>query len=475
MTNENLQGDSTPVEIVSEAGIETPVAESILTLPAVQADDGMLKAIIERAQRPVQTPQPFNIYKVPQIEPKSFPDLNIAGGIKGTIANVRHLLRSYGITVRYNVITKKLLISVPGSRGASDNFDNSAMTQLISLAALNSVSSSQLPSFVAVIGDRNQFNPVADWISSKPWDGKDRLDDICDTLTHREDFPRELKQQLIHRWLISAVAAVLKPSDFRARGVLTLQGPQSSGKTSWISSLVPDQILRESVVKLDHHLDASSKDSLILAVSHWIVEIGELDSSFKKDVARLKGFLTGTSDKVRLPYARTASEYPRRTVFAATVNETEFLVDPTGNTRWWTIPVTHVNFKHGIDMQQVFAQMAVDFHRGEQWWLTKAEEECLESMNKEHRSVSVIRERVLQAIDLKRVNEEKLPAMSTIELMLHAGIKSPTNAQCKECTGILREYLGASKKINGIQKWRIPLREVKLTDVTPGCDDDSML
>lgn len=474
MTNENLQGDSTSAEIASETGIQTPVPDPVLPPPLVTENDAMLKEVIARAQRPAQSAVPFNIYRVPQIDPKSFPDLNVSGGIKGTIANVRHLLRSYGITVRYNVITKKLLISVPGSRGTSDNFDNSAMTQLISLAALNSVSSSQLPSFVAVIGDRNQFNPVADWINSKPWDGVDRLDDICDTLTHREDFPKELKQQLLHRWLISAVAAVLKPSDFRARGVLTLQGSQSQGKTAWISALVPDEILRESVVKLDLHLDPSNKDSLLLAVSHWIVEIGELDGSFKKDIARLKGFLTGTSDKVRLPYARTASEYPRRTVFAATVNETEFLVDPTGNTRWWTIPVTQVNFNHGIDMQQVFAQMAVDFHRGEQWWLTKAEEERLESMNKEHRSVSVIRERVLQAIDLKRVNEEKLPAMSTIELMERAGIKSPTNAQCKECTGILREYLGGSKKINGIQKWRIPLREEHLTEVTPGCDDDDM-
>ena len=474
MQNIDLQGDVTPAEIASEASVQMPEADPISTPPVVQADESAIKEIIERAQPPAQSPQSFNIYKVPQIDPRSFPDLNQAGSAKGTIANVRHLLRSYGITVRYNVITKKLLISVPGSRGASDNFDNSAMTQLISLAALNSVSNTQLPSFVAVIGDRNQFNPVADWINSKPWDGVDRLDFICDTLTHREGFPDVLKQQLIHRWLISAVAAALMPSGFRSRGVLTLQGPQSSGKTTWISSLVPDQILRESVVKLDHHLDASNKDSIIAAVSHWIVEIGELDSSFKKDIARLKGFLTGGSDKVRLPYARSASEYPRRTVFTATVNENEFLVDPTGNTRWWTIPVTHVNFNHGIDMQQVFAQMAVDFHKGEPWWLTQAEEECLEKMNKEHRSVSVIRERVLQAIDLDRVNEEKLPAMSTIELMERAGIKSPTNAQCKECTGILREYLGASKKINGIQKWRIPLREVNLTDVTPGGDDDSM-
>lgn len=81
----------------------------------------------------------------------------------------------------------------------------------------------------------------------------------------------------------SAVAAALKPTGFKARGVLTLQGSQSIGKTSWISALMPDQVLREICIKLDHHLDASNKDSLITAVSHWIVEIGELDSSFKKD------------------------------------------------------------------------------------------------------------------------------------------------------------------------------------------------
>jgi predicted P-loop ATPase len=111
----------------------------------------------------------------------------------------------------------------------------------------------------------------------------DRLQAFYDTLIHREDFPAPLKEVLLYRWLISAIAAVLKPSAFRARGVLTLQGPQSIGKTAWINSLVSDPLLREMVIKLDHHLDAGNKDSILTAVSHWIVEIGELDSSFKKD------------------------------------------------------------------------------------------------------------------------------------------------------------------------------------------------
>ena len=62
-----------------------------------------------------------------------------------------------------------------------------------------------------------------------------------------------------------------------------------------------DPILRDAVIKLDHHLDTGNKDSQITAICHWIVEIGELDSSFRKDIARLKGFITSDRDKVRKP------------------------------------------------------------------------------------------------------------------------------------------------------------------------------
>ena len=36
--------------------------------------------------------------------------------------------------------------------------------------------------------------------------------------------------------------------------------------------------------------------------------------------------------------------------------------------------VIAINFEHGIDMQQLFAQLAVDLEKGEQWWLTPEEE-----------------------------------------------------------------------------------------------------
>src|SRR6185369_10901281 len=176
-----------------------------------------------------------------------------------------------------------------------------------------------------------------------------------------------LKKMLMLRWMISAVAAALMPQGFYCRGILTLQGPQSIGKTSWIRALISEPMLRERILKLDHHLDASNKDTLITAVTHWIVEIGELDSSLKKDVARLKGFITSDRDKIRRPYARSDSEYQRRTVFCASVNDHAFLVDATGNTRFWTIPVTSINYVHEIDMQQLWVQVAMLFQNGEPW------------------------------------------------------------------------------------------------------------
>lgn len=414
------------------------------------------------------------------LEPALFPNppRNGSNLLPATIQNVLYLLKAYGIIVRYDVIKKKLHITIPGYSGSPDNADNVAMAHIISLANLNCMAIGQIPSFVEVLADRHQINPVADWITCKPWDGEDRLQAFYNTLIEREDYPEPLKQVLMHRWAVSAVAAAFKPSGFRARGILTLQGPQSIGKSAWVNALVPDPILREQLVKLDQHLDAGNKDSILTAISHWIVEIGELDGAFKKDIARLKGFLTGDRDKIRRPYGRTDSEYPRRTVFCATVNDEHFLVDATGNTRWWTIPVTRVDYSHNIDMQQLFAQVLVDFKKGAEWWLTKAEEGCLESFNQSHRSISAIRERILDAIDPDKAKDDKLPAMTPTALLNCIGIKSPTNGQCKECGMVLREVLGEPKRIRGQNKWRIPFINKEFYSIpaescVPVDDDDA--
>ncbi len=375
---------------------------------------------------------------------------------KCTIESVQYLLDAYGITVQYDVISKETLIHIPGVSGITENSANTAVEYINSLASLNDMPIGQVPRYVSVIADRNPVNPVANWISSKPWDGEDRIPVLCDTLTTREDFPGDFKSVLVRKWGISAVAAATLPSGFHARGILTFQGSQGIGKTSWFRSLVPEGILRDKVILTGHHLDPPNKDSLTTAIKYWLTELGEVDSSMKKEFARLKGTITQDKDTVRRPYARTNSEYPRRTVFCASVNEENFLIDSTGNSRFWVIPVVEIVYQHNIDMQQVFAQLYDELKQGATWWLTPDEDRLLDELNQAHKSVSVIEERVLSILN-DDLATDKWKYMSASEVLQVAGIRSPTNPQARECGGVLRVKYGQPKKINGIMKWRVPI------------------
>jgi hypothetical protein len=430
-------------EPVAEGDIET------LTVPVDRVRQGVNLGKISRTSR--------------RLETSEFPDAptKTASYLPTTIENLEHILKCSGITVRYNLIKKKIEINIPQFEGTVDNRDNSTLTSIVSLASLHGLAVSQIPAYVEAIGDRNAYNPVKDWIMSVPWDGIDRMEEFCGTVVARDGFSTSLKNTLIQRWMLSLVAAALSDQGFHARGVLTLQGGQGIGKTTWGMKLVSNVAMRDEFVKLGHHLDGSNKDSVLAAITHWIVEIGELDSSFRKDVARLKSFLTSNSDKVRRPYAKAESEYGRRTVFFATVNQHNFLVDETGNSRFWTIPVESLNYTHSINMQQVYAQLAVDYAGGAQWWLSVAEEALLSESNLSHRSVNSIRDIVLDAIDLTLVGNPTNEYLTAGELLRRLGVTVPNNSQSRDCGAVLREVCGEPRRIQGRDKWRVPLRNAE--------------
>lgn len=442
-----------------DASAKRPIRSIKAPKPGKRKKQGKKKKAVVLFEGKIATPIP----------PDNFPDKTQDSRGRptplATIPNLEFLLRYYGIEVWYDVIGKKIVMNVPNLKGCPDNADAAAWATIISLIKLNKMPSSHASEFIVAVANSHLYNPVADWILSKPWDGESRLELFFNTLSVKGDYPLPLRNILLRRWLISAVAAAIKPSGFGSRGVLVLQGPQSIGKTRWIMNLVPNQVLQEQFVKIDHHLDASDKDSKLTALRHWIVEIGELDSSFKKDVARLKGFITGTKDKIRVPYGKADSEYSRRTVFCATVNRDEFLVDDTGNTRWWTIAVISIDYDHAIDMQQVFAEAHTLFLEGEQWWLTKKEEELLESRNADHQATTAIADRIMANMDFtKKASWKNAPLLNGTEILQVLGIQHPINAQVKECGAVMKQHIGDRKKSNGRSGWRVEF--IKQPDIT---------
>lgn len=324
-----------------------------------------------------------DVHDMQPVEEMSWPHLSAKLQPLNTRPNLQHLLNCYSITARYNVIKKDMVITHPGQRGSPDGARAKAVNTVLSLCALNRLPKSEATAFLSDIADDHQYNPVTAFIESRPWDGQSRFDDLLATVATREGFDRELLSLLLRRWLISAVAAAAKPAGFWSKGVLVFQGDQSLGKTAWFRSLLPSSM--RDLVKVDAHIDPANKDSIISAVSHWLVELGELDGTLRKaDIARLKGFVSQDVDQFRKPYGAAEEKFQRRTVFFASVNPEQFLADDTGNVRWWTVPVVGVDYEHGIDVQQLWAEVFAWYEAGERWWLDGAEEQRLEQRNAAH-------------------------------------------------------------------------------------------
>lgn len=309
--------------------------------------------------------------------PPAFPDVKgKAQTPLGTINNTAALLNHIGAGVGYDVIKKEVSIIVADAP-SSDDLNGQAMAIITSAANLYGLPTRDLPMFIETIAGRNQDNPLATFLMSRKWDGISRLEAFSATLTAKN---QRLKNIILKRWMLAGIAAAVHPQGVKGGCIVpTLIGDQGIGKTSWLRSLLPRDL---ELVKDGHSLDPSDKDSVLEAVRYAITELGELESTLKRDLARLKAFLTKDCDEIRLPYARTAKKMTRRTVFAASVNSTEFLKDPTGNRRFGGIELTAVNWNHGLDMQQVWREIYERFYmQGQTHHLTADEIKELELNN----------------------------------------------------------------------------------------------
>ena len=400
-----------------------------------------LVGMLRKEERATAAATVKDIHDMAPVLMTTWPNIGSNGQPLNTRPNVERLLDNYSISAKYNEISKDVEVLVPGVSSGSDARDNCAVSEILSLAALNRLPMSNIEGHIKTIAVRNTYNPVRDFINQREWDGRSRFADLLNTISTPDDYSRDLLAMLVSRWLLSAVAAAYLEAGFWSKGVLVFQGEQSLGKTAWFKALLPPD--NRNLVKVGATIDPSNKDSVASAISHWLVELGELDATFRKaDIAKLKAFISQDRDDLRRPYDRLESKYQRRTVFFASVNPKHFLADDTGNVRWWTIPVTAVNYEHGIDTQQLWAEVLSWFEAGERWWLDRDEEAMLEVVNEQHGQTDPIEEMILARFDW---NSDRLAAyieMTATDVLLSIGQDRPTKSQATQCGNILRKLTG---------------------------------
>lgn len=361
------------------------------------------------------------------------------------IDNLREILSRMGATVRYNVMRKEEELIFPGKQFSIDNEANASLAYLISACSLFEYPTDKVPEFLTFLADSKPYSPVVEWVKSKPWDGTDRLAAMYDTV--RSTSCAELKRTIMLRWFVSAIAAAFSPHGVAAQGMMVFQGDQNIGKTRWLKSLVPADVNRVTRMVQDGVLlKPDDKDSVKQACSSWLVEVGELDGSFKKsDSAQLKAFITRDEDTMRRPYARKESTYARRTVFFGSVNPREYLQDDTGNRRYWTIECESVDSNHGIDMQQLWAQVYELWLAGEIWWLSDAEIEQLNTMNADHQTLDPIEDRLLSGF-MWGARTDTWAFMRATDALIVCGLDRPTRSDVTRAGVIIRKLNGGQSK-----------------------------
>jgi len=388
-----------------------------------------------------------------------FPEVTDKGRVLNTIENLEFMMGRYGIRCRYDVIKKDIEIMIPENGFSVDNQGNANRSLIKSVAQRNHMPVSAVDEYLTVIADKNQNNPVMNWITAKEWDGVPRLVDFMETVQTTNE---ALKMVLIKKWMISAVAAAARPNGLAAQGILVFVGEQGSGKTSWFKSLVPEW---SDWAKDGLTLNPSEKDSVLTAISHWLVEIGELDATFRKaDIAQLKSFVTKDTDKIRRPYDRVESTFPRRTVFFGSVNDEQFLVDSTGNRRYWTLNTTSIDFEHGFDMQQVWAEVWCEYLNGVSWWLTPEELRELNESNEDFQAPDPIEEALASTFDFDRPIEHHQREMTSTEILMEIGYDKPTRGQAMKVTSVLKGSFGkTAKRTKAKRFFNMPHLRVKNT------------
>lgn len=123
--------------------------------------------------------------------------------------------------------------------------------------------------------------------------------------------------------------------------IMVLEGPQGGGKSSALAALCP---LREWFSD-GIEMGLNGKEMMELTFGKWIIEAAEMSGMKKRDVEHIKSFASRTTDRGCLKWEKIGSERPRQFIVIGTTNDDKYLLDETGNRRFWPVKVGTIDLE----------------------------------------------------------------------------------------------------------------------------------
>ncbi len=209
---------------------------------------------------------------------------------------------------------------------------------------------------VATAAEHWPFHPIQDLLLATEWDGVERLPDLfirflgCpDDAYHRE---------ICINWFLAGVARVFEPGHKFDYAVI-LEGAQGVRKSTFIQILAMGFF---GELKADFHDEKRLVEQM---QNCFVMELPELSNFNRSSVEDMKAFIAATENHVRLSYERQPKRFPRQCIFMGSTNKDTYLLDDTGNRRFWPVRVEVEEIDTDAlrrEIAQVWAE-AVDLYR----------------------------------------------------------------------------------------------------------------
>ena len=355
---------------------------------------------------------------------------------------------------RYNVYTQQIQLGT-GKDAKICEGKRSIERYYLELARQNKRVSKDVAFDVVVqVARQNEYNPVTDYLDHVSKNvAPAYIDRLATTYLRPEDAHLSeptLYDEMLRKTLIAAVARAYDEG-CKFDNACVIIGDQGARKSTFWSVLGGEFFS-------DALRDINGKDSLQVLANSWIMEWAELEAITNKKMAGdIKSFLSQSTDVYRVPYGKVAEKFKRRGIIVGTSNKSDgFLVDETGNRRFWCIPCTRT-ILDPIDCEALLEERnsiwsaacaAYDHGNGENLLLSKENQIVVNEENKEYIIDNPWKTVIRDFIDKPQNHNREL----TTELVLTEAIEKPVERQNRydqmQCANILKE-LGYEKRRRG--------------------------